>query len=92
MVLNHCPIFTWNGAYKGTIHLYAHVHNNTDGLLYQESLKKLRELCIDENIKGFQIKNPPYAFNVGAMLDYMDFMPRTLKEILDANDFGKENN
>ena len=91
LVLNHCPIFTWNGAYKGTIHLYAHVHNNTDGLLYQESLKKLRELCIEENIKGFQIKNPPYAFNVGAMLDYINYCPRTLKEILDANDFEKEN-
>ena len=91
LALNHCPIFTWNGAYKGTIHLYAHVHGNTDGLLYQESLQKLRELCIDENIKGFQIKNPPYAFNVGAMLDYMNYCPRTLKEILDANDFEKEN-
>ena len=54
-------------------------------------MKRLRELCIDENIKGFQIKSPPYAFNVGAMLDYMNYCPRTLKEILDANDFGKEN-
>ena len=91
VVLSHYPIFVWNNCYKGWLHLYGHTHGNTDGLLYQESLKKLRELCIDENIKGFQIKNPPYAFNVGVMLDYMNYCPRTLKEILDANDFEKEN-
>ena len=27
--------------------------------------------------------------NVGAMLDYINYTPRTLKEILNANDFGK---
>ena len=91
VVLSHYPIFVWNNCYKNWLHLYGHTHGNTDGLLYQESLQKLRELCINENIKGFQIKNPPYAFNVGAMLDYMNYCPRTLKEILDANDFEKEN-
>ena len=34
---------------------------------------------------------PCLMFNVGAMIDYMNFTPRTLDEILDANDFGKEN-
>lgn len=91
LVLSHYPIFTWNGAYKGVIHLYAHVHNNTDGLLYQESLKRLRELCREENVKGFQIKNPPYAFNVGAMCDYMNYQPRTLKEILEKSKVGENN-
>lgn len=82
LVLSHYPIFVWNNCYKGWLHLYGHVHNNSDGLLYQESLKKLRGHCIYENIKGFQIKKPPYAYNVGAMVDYMDYTPRTLKEIL----------
>ena len=81
VVLSHYPIFVWNNCYKGWLHLYGHTHNNTDGLLYQESLQKLRELCIEENIKGFQIKNPPYAFNVGAMI--WDYTPVTLKQILD---------
>ena len=70
---------------KYAIQSYCAIHS------VDESLKKLRELCIDENIKGFQIKNPPYAFNVGAMLDYMDFTPRTLDEILKANEVQKEN-
>lgn len=85
LVLSHYPIFVWNGCYKGWLHLYGHTHNNTDEKLYQESLKKLRELCREENIKGFTIKNPPYAYNVGAMIDYMNYCPRTLKEILENN-------
>lgn len=85
LVLSHYPLFTWSGAYKGVIHLYAHVHNNTDGQLYQKSLEALRELCKDENIKGFQIKSLPYAYNVGAMTSYMNYTPRTLKEILKEN-------
>lgn len=35
---------------------------------------------------------PCLMFNVGAMLGYMDFTPRTLDEILKANEVQKENN
>ena len=34
---------------------------------------------------------PCLMFNVGAMLDYMNFTPRTLDEILKANELQKEN-
>lgn len=91
LVLSHYPIFVWNNCYKGWLHLYGHTHENTDGLLYQESLKRLRELCREENIKGFQVKNPPYAFNVGAMCEYINYTPRTLKEILEKNKVGENN-
>lgn len=91
LVLSHHPIFVWNGCYKGWLHLYGHTHNNTDEKLYQESLKKLRELCREENIKGFQIKNPPYASNVGAMVNYMNYTPRTLQEILENSKVGEDN-
>lgn len=85
LVLSHYPIYVWNNCYKGWLHLYGHTHENTDELLYQESLQRLRKLCREENIKGFQIKNPPYAYNVGSMLSYINYCPRTLKEILEAN-------
>ena len=85
VVLSHYPIFTWNGAYKGWLHLYGHTHDNTDGKLYQDCLAQLRKLCEEDNVKGFQVKKPPYAYNVGCMLDYMNYTPRTLKEILENN-------
>ena len=35
--------------------------------------------------------NPCLMFNVGAMIDYINFTPRTLDEILKANELKKEN-
>lgn len=85
LVLSHYPIFSWNGAYSGTILLYGHTHNNFDNKLFQDTLQSLREKVIelnnsDENDKKF--KSTPYAYNVGAMLSYMNYTPRTLKEII----------
>lgn len=32
LVLSHYPIAEWNGFYSGSYHLYAHIHNNTNGV------------------------------------------------------------
>ena len=50
--------------------------------------KKVKE----ENKEVKKFKNLPYAFNVGAMMEWINYCPRTWEEIKDANDFGKENN
>ena len=44
-------------------------------------------MTLDETIK--KKKEVAKETYVGAMLDYMDFTPRTLKEILDANEVQK---
>lgn len=31
IVLSHYPICEWNGFYNGTYHIYAHIHNKTEG-------------------------------------------------------------
>lgn len=85
LVLSHYPIFSWNGCYKDTTLLYGHTHSNFDDKIFQDSLSMLRD-SVDkineqhgENVK---FKARPYAYNVGVMIPYMNYRPRTLKEIL----------
>ena len=82
IVMSHFPIAFWNHQHRYTqdgneykvwaIHLYGHVHNSIEEKYYQEFIHKLNE---EYNIKCI-------AKNVGCMLPYMDFTPRTLNEIL----------
>jgi calcineurin-like phosphoesterase family protein len=86
IVLSHYPIFSWNGCYKDTVLLYGHTHGNFDDIIYQESLEKLRYKVRElntENKEEEKFRNLPYAYNVGAMMDWIDYCPRTWEEIKD---------
>ena len=79
LVLSHYPILMWKNQHRGWIHLYGHVHNNAENAFFQR--------CIDEmNSEDFEGKiphsKPIRAYNVGCMLPYMDYEPRTLDEIV----------
>lgn len=85
VVMSHYPIMFWNHQHRyrrdgqesrvQSVHLYGHVHNSDEETYYQEFVKKLNT---DYGIKCV-------ARNVGSMLSYMDYTPRTLKEILNTN-------
>ena len=64
----------YNGQHRGSIMLYGHVHNTREWKFIEKWKKELLDSGIPCNI-----------INVGCMLDYMNYTPRTLDEILEAN-------
>lgn len=75
IVLSHYPIPCFKNHYYGWVHLYGHVH-------------KSFEYNMMENIK-YQMKElydkPCLMYNIGAMISYMDYTPRTLAEIIGSD-------
>lgn len=76
VVLCHYPIACWQGQEHNppTIHLYGHIHKGRDLRPYNE-YEKIWSQRAEKNF---------LAANVGCMIDYMDYTPRTLNEIIKA--------
>lgn len=74
VVLCHYPIPCFKNHYYGWWHLYGHVHTSFEANM-MEHTKFLMEELYDKKCQ---------MYNVGAMISYMDYTPRTLKEIVAA--------
>lgn len=72
IILSHYPMPFWNKQFRGSIHLYGHVHNSRQWELFEGWLKEMRT---EQSIEA-------KAYNVGVVMPYMDFGPRTLEEIV----------
>ena len=76
IIMSHYPMAHWEMADRGSYHLYGHIHMGRDLNPY---LKYKREMLKRPHI-------PYKCYNVGCMLPYMDYTPRTLDEIIEGGD------
>lgn len=64
---------------RGKILLYGHTHESAEDRFYQRCLKQMQENDC-RHVYGKRLR----ACNVGCMLPYMNYTPRTLEEILEG--------
>ena len=77
---SHYPYLLWNGQHRGTIFLYAHAHNSVEHAFYQDCIRRMNES--EELSLRRQGGQKIIAINVGCMMPYMGYEPRTLQELL----------
>lgn len=75
LVLSHYPIPCFKNHYYGSYHLYGHVHTGFEHNMMLNVKRQMEELYTV----------PCNMYNVGCMIDYMNYTPRTLNEILESN-------
>ncbi len=74
VVLCHYPILGFRDHYFGWFHLYGHVHGAYEWNVTQNAKRLLKNLYVRDDVCRMA--------NVGAMLPYMDYTPRSLDELL----------
>ena len=74
VVLSHYPIPCFNRHYYGQYHLYGHVHTSFEYGLMLNTRRLIEDLYTQ----------PCNMYNVGCMLDYMNYEPKTLDEIIEG--------
>ncbi len=80
IIMSHYPMPFWNGQFRDSVHLYGHVHNSHQYnccLSFQKELKQLQAI-------------PMRMYNVGCMMEYIDYTPRTIEEIINVDVSGGE--
>ena len=83
IVLSHYPILMWNKQHQGWIHLYGHVHQSMEWEIYKNSLRELNKYFQARTLNGAIDCPQARAYNVGSMLDYINYTPQSLKEIIE---------
>lgn len=79
LVLCHYPILMWKNQHRGSILLYGHVHNSIEEYYFK---KCLREMDNEDSFNRRDGEDVLRAYNVGCMMPYMDYEPKSLTEIV----------
>ena len=72
IVLQHYPSPCFKNHYRGWYHLYAHVHNSFEWHMIENFKLQMEKLY----------EKPCEMYNCGCMMNYMNYTPRTLDEII----------
>ena len=74
VVLCHYPIPCFNKHYYGAYHFYGHVHNSFEYNMMEHDRYLMEELCTQ----------PCKMYNVGVMMEEINYTPRTLDQIVEG--------
>jgi len=87
IIMSHYPIITYRSSYNDNVYMfYGHVHNKTKEAQLITDIVNTIHNKPEEYWQG-PVRNCAQLCNVGCMLDYMDYTPRTADEILKANGY-----
>ena len=75
LVLSHYPIPCFKNHYYGSYHFFGHVHSSFEYNMMMNIKYQMEELYT----------KPCNMYNVGCMMSYMNYTPRTFEEIIAAN-------
>lgn len=75
IVLSHYPIPCFKNHFYGWYHLYGHVHISFEWNMMKSVKRQMTDLY-DKKCE---------MYNVGAMIPYINYQPRTLEEILEGS-------
>ena len=74
IVLSHYPIPCFKNHFYGWYHLYGHVHSSFEWNMMENIKRQMTELY-DKKCQ---------MYNVGAMMPYMLYQPKTLRQIING--------
>lgn len=74
VVLCHYPIPCFKNHFYGWYHLYGHVHNSFEAHMMEHVKREMTDLY----------NKQCEMYNVGSMMPYINYKPRTLEEIINA--------
>lgn len=85
VIMCHYPILAYKHSFDpNTFMLFGHVHNNTkESHLITQFIKQIRQ------IRTEKFDNRGQLVNVGCMMPWMDYTPRTLDYLIDKLDNGE---
>lgn len=78
LVLCHYPILMCKDQHRGSILLYGHVHNSIEEYYFKKCLREMNNEDFFNRRSGEEVLR---AYNVGCMMPYMDYEPKSLAEI-----------